>query len=120
MSLEAILVGRQALRLLIAQSHRNVYDEGEAEAPPEPEAEGPPEAEAEAPAPPPKPAARPAARPKVSFTPEQQGYVNSLLAEERRKAKATVDRMITQLETEKNKATTTAAEKEALEQRIEE
>lgn len=57
---------------------------------------------------------------KVVFTPEQQAYVNSLVAEERRKGKATADLAITKLETERNRANTTAAEKEALDIRIEE
>src|SRR5262249_2285725 len=69
--------------------------------------------------PPAKPAGK-GAKPKVSFTPDQQAYLNSLLAEERRKNKAVVDRMITQLETEKTKAGTSAAGKEALEQPIDE
>jgi hypothetical protein len=56
---------------------------------------------------------------KVKFTPEQQAYLNSILAEERRKAQAKNDQLITQLETEKNRVGTTAAEKAALESRIE-
>jgi hypothetical protein len=57
---------------------------------------------------------------RVTLNAEQQAFVNSLLAEERRKAKAATDKVITQLETLKNQAGTTQAEKETLEQRIEE
>lgn len=56
---------------------------------------------------------------KVKLDPHQQAFVNSLLAEERRKSTAKNDQLITQLETEKNRGTTTAAEKQALEERIE-
>lgn len=56
---------------------------------------------------------------KVKLTTEQQQFVNSLLAEERRKAQAKNDALITQLETEKNRGGTTAAEKLQLEERIE-
>lgn len=57
--------------------------------------------------------------PKVKFTPEQQAFVNSLLAEDKRKAQVKNDQLITQLETEKNRGSTTASEKQALEERIE-
>jgi hypothetical protein len=56
---------------------------------------------------------------KVKLTPEQQAFVNSLLAEERRKAQVKNEQLITQLETEKNRSGTTAAEKQQLEDRIE-
>lgn len=57
---------------------------------------------------------------KVTFAPEQQAYVNSLVAEEKRKGQQANERLVTQLETEKNRAGTTVAEKEQLEARIEE
>ena len=77
--------------------------------------------EAEAAKPTARPPAKPGAKPKlkVPLTPEQQDFVNSLVAEERRKAKAVADKAITQLETERNRAGTTQAEKDALEIRIE-
>ena len=56
---------------------------------------------------------------KVKLSTEQQAFVNSLLAEERRKSTAKNDQLITQLETEKNRSGTTAAEKQQLEERIE-
>lgn len=56
---------------------------------------------------------------KVRLSTEQQAFVNSLLAEERRKSTAKNDQLITQLETEKNRSGTTAAEKVQLEERIE-
>ena len=56
---------------------------------------------------------------KVKLNTEQQAFVNSLLAEERRKSTAKNDQLITQLETEKNRSGTTAAEKAQLEERIE-
>jgi len=56
---------------------------------------------------------------KVKFDAAQQAYVNSLIAEERRKSQVKNDQLITQLETEKNRVGTTAAEKQALEDRIE-
>ena len=57
---------------------------------------------------------------KVQFTPEQQAYVNSLVAEEKRRGRQSADALVTQLETQKNLTTTTAAEKEALQARIDE
>lgn len=68
------------------------------------------------------PAKKPAPKkaPKVEFTSEQQAYLNSLLAEEKRQAKVKIEKHVTQLETEKNKAGTTAAEKVRLEEQIEE
>lgn len=56
---------------------------------------------------------------KVKLDPKTQAYVNSLLAEERRKAEKKNNDLITQLETERNRATTTAAEKQQLDERIE-
>lgn len=56
---------------------------------------------------------------KVKLDEHQQKYVNSLLAEERRKGAAKNDQLITQLETQRNSTNTTAAEKVALEERIE-
>jgi len=56
---------------------------------------------------------------KVKLTPEQQAWVNSKLAEERRKGQQKAEQLITQLETEKNRVGTTAAEKAQLEERIE-
>lgn len=92
---------------------RNSFYEGEVES--EHEEEKPPVA--------PPPSAPPAQekkpRPKITLTPEVQGYVNSLLAEEKRKAQGTAEQLITQLETQKNLATTSQAEREALETRIE-
>lgn len=113
---ERILNDRNSLRLLPATAFRTVYDDND------PPAADPP-ANDDPPPPPPPPDAKAdkaKSKPKVEFTPEQQAYLNSLLAEERRKNKTVVDRMVTQLETEKNRAGTTQAEKEALEQRIEE
>lgn len=55
---------------------------------------------------------------KVKFTPEQQAFINSKLAEERRKATAKNDQLITQLETEKNRSGTTEAERQQLAERI--
>lgn len=66
------------------------------------------------------PVVKPAPKPKVTFAPEQQAYVNSLVAEEKRKGQQANERLVTQLETEKNRAGTTVAEKEQLEARIEE
>ena len=54
-----------------------------------------------------------------TFTPDQQAYVNSLVAEERRRAKSKNEALILQLETLKNSSNTTAAEKEQLADRIE-
>lgn len=62
----------------------------------------------------------PGKKPKVTFTAEQQAYVNSLLAEDNRKAKEKIEKHVTQLETQRNLAGTTAAEKERLEAQIEE
>lgn len=56
---------------------------------------------------------------KVKLTHEQQAFVNSVVAEERRKAQAKNDQLITQLETERNRVGTTSAEKQQLEERIE-
>jgi hypothetical protein len=56
---------------------------------------------------------------KVKLNQDQQAFVNSLLAEERRKAAVKNEQLITQLETEKNRAGTTASEKLQLEERIE-
>lgn len=56
---------------------------------------------------------------KVKFDPHQQAYVNSLLAQERRKLQTKNEELITQLETQKVQGSTTQAEKEALEERIE-
>lgn len=70
----------------------------------------------------PPPVEKPAAKEeknKPKFTPEQQNFMNSLIAEERRKATVKNDQLITQLETEKNRAGTTALEKQTLEERIE-
>jgi hypothetical protein len=68
-----------------------------------------------------KAAAKPPVKPKlkIALSAEQQDFVNSLIAEERRKAKTIADKAITQLETERNRAGTTQAEKDALEIRIE-
>lgn len=60
-----------------------------------------------------------ARRNKVRFEKEQQAYVNALLAEERRKAQQKNDALITELETQKTRVSTTAAERKQLEQRIE-
>lgn len=60
----------------------------------------------------------PAKKTKVEFTPDQQAYLNSLLAEERRKAKVSVEKTVLQLETLKNQAGTSEAEKERLAQQI--
>lgn len=60
-----------------------------------------------------------AKKPKVQFDDIQQKYVNSLVAEEKRKAERKNNELITQLETQKNHAATTAAERTALEGRIE-
>lgn len=99
--------------LLRADSFASVY-EGEDEDPPvnDPPVNDPP--------PSPSPNQDPdKGKSKVKFNHDQQAYVNTLLAEERRKAQAKNDALITQLETEKNRAGTTAAEKQALEDRIE-
>lgn len=56
---------------------------------------------------------------KVKFDQAQQNYVNSLLANERRKLQTRNEELITQLETQKLQANTTQSEKEALESRIE-
>ena len=58
-------------------------------------------------------------KPKVQLSPEQQSYVNSLVAEEKRKGREAANKVITQLETLKNNVGTTEKEKEALAQRIE-
>lgn len=55
----------------------------------------------------------------VKLTPDQQSYVNSLLSEEKRKAQRSTEQLITNLETQKNLASTSQAEREALEGRIE-
>jgi uncharacterized protein YdiU (UPF0061 family) len=55
---------------------------------------------------------------KVKLDEPTQKYVNSLLAEERRKAEKKNNELITQLETQKNLSNTTAAERAALESRI--
>lgn len=65
-----------------------------------------------------KPKKKPAA--KVKLDSATQDYVNSLLAEERRKGQTKNGELIKQLETQKNRAGTTQAEKERLEIRIEE
>lgn len=64
-----------------------------------------------------KPVVKPKAKPNI--TPEVQEYLNSILAEDRRKHKSASDKVITQLETLKNQVGTTGAEKEQLEARIE-
>ena len=58
-------------------------------------------------------------KPKVPLTTEQQAFVNSIVAEERRKLQAKNDQLITQLSTEQNRAGTSEAEKAALQERIE-
>lgn len=57
---------------------------------------------------------------KIKLDPATQDYVNSLLAEERRKGSSKNQELIKQLETQKNRAGTTEAEKTRLETRIEE
>lgn len=57
---------------------------------------------------------------KVTFTPEQQEFINKNFADERRKLKSKNQELITQLEAIKNNVNTSKAEKEALETRIEE
>lgn len=54
-----------------------------------------------------------------TFTQDQQAYVNSLVAEEKRKGQSATEQLITQLETQKNLASTSKAERETLESRIE-
>jgi hypothetical protein len=104
---------RLSAREILALAFRNVYDDSAAES-----AETNDEGETpETPAPP--PANKPKPKAKVALNPEQQEFVNSLLAEERRKAKVSTEKVITQLETLKNQVGTTQAEKDALESRIE-
>ncbi len=67
--------------------------------------------------PPPNP--DPNKKPKVEFTPAQQQFINSQLAEERRKGEKKNNELIAQLETEKNKAHTTSEERAELQERIE-
>jgi hypothetical protein len=55
---------------------------------------------------------------KVSFTKEQQDYINAQLAEERRKGQQKNDQLILQLETIKQRADTTEAERKQIEDRI--
>lgn len=55
---------------------------------------------------------------KVEFTKEQQEFLNAQLAEERRKGKGATDALITQLETQRQRADTTDAEKAQIESRI--
>lgn len=55
---------------------------------------------------------------KIVFTPEQQELVNAQLAEERRKGKEKNDQLIAQLETQRQRADTTDAEKRSIETRI--
>lgn len=62
----------------------------------------------------------PAKKTKVQFDADQQAYVNSLVAEEKRKVQTKNQQLITQLETQKNLVATTAAERATLDQRIEE
>lgn len=66
------------------------------------------------------PATEPPAKGKVKpkFDPVQQEYFNSVVAEERRKLTAKNDQLITQLETQKNLTSTTAAERQTLEEKI--
>lgn len=71
-----------------------------------------------APEPDPKPP-EPETKTKVKFDPAQQAYVNSLIAEEKRKNQQKTNELITQLETQRNLASTSAAERAQLEERIE-
>lgn len=56
---------------------------------------------------------------KVVFTPEQQALVNAQLAEERRKGKTAHDQLIAELETQKQLASTSEAQRQQIEERIE-
>lgn len=98
---------------LLATPFYSVFD-GIVDPEPDPEPEPEPKPE-----PKPEPSPKPAEKPKVKLDPTTQAYVNSLLADERRKAQAKAEQLVTQLETEKNRVGTTAAEKQALEERIE-
>lgn len=91
--------------LLLASPFATVFD-GETDPPAEPPATEPPPAGDKK-------------VDKVKLDANQQAFVNSLLAEERRKSQAKSEALITQLETEKNRFGTTAAEKQQLEERIE-
>ena len=55
---------------------------------------------------------------KVTFTKDQQDYINAQLAEERRRGQQKNDQLITQLETQKQRADTTEAERASIESRI--
>lgn len=66
----------------------------------------------------PKPETKPET--KIEFTPEQQKHLNFLLAEERRKSKANTDKVVAQLQTLRDQAGTTQADRDALQARIEE
>lgn len=95
-------------RLLLALPYKLAYEGAVTEEIEETETEEPP-------------VTPPVAKKKVippTFDESQQAYINSLLADEKRKAKKKNDELITQLETKKNEHGTTAAEKEALETRI--
>lgn len=65
---------------------------------------------------PPAPASKTKIKPK--FDAAQQDYINSLMAEDRRKLTKKNDDMILLYETQKNLASTTAAEKQTLEEKI--
>lgn len=102
----------EILHLIPAFPFRLVFDEEVTEQ----ETETTVDDESTEPEPEPKPKGKP--KLKVPLSSEQQDFVNSLVAEERRKGKSQTDKLITQLETWKNQAGTTQAEKESLEQRI--
>lgn len=101
--------------LISALRFGSVYEGAETPTPSDPAGGGSPSAEG-------NPSGDSAGSPvsgKVKFDVTQQAYVNTLLANERRKLQTKNEELITQLETQKLSASTTAAEKEALETRIE-
>lgn len=69
---------------------------------------------------PPPPPKKKKEAPKVNLDPATQQYVNSLLAEERRKGQSKNQELIKQLETQKNRAGTSEAEQTRLQARIDE
>lgn len=96
-------------KLIDALPFNMVYGDGD----PEPVSDPNPDPE-------PSPAPTPEPKPhiKVKFEPHQQEAVNSLLADERRKLTKKNDELVALYETQKNLASTTAAEKLALEEKI--